>query len=76
MAVSPERMLYRCVEGGTFDSPVGRVRAKRYVVSIPPASEDTGYTFWADEEGFVLESYEGIDPSRPWMRLTHFERSA
>ena len=75
MAVSPERMLYRCVEGGVFDSPLGRVNAKRYVVSLPPAPEDAGYTFWADEEGFVLESYEGLDLSRPWMRLTHFERT-
>ena len=75
MAVSPDRMLYRCVESGMFDSPAGPVRAKRYVVSLPPRPEQEGYTFWADQEGFVLESYEGLDRSRPWMRLTHFERS-
>ena len=25
--------------------------------------EDEGYTFWADEDGFVLESYEGLEPT-------------
>jgi Putative glycolipid-binding len=72
MAVSPERMLYRCVEVGTFAGPVGPVRAKRYVVSLPPRGPDDGYAFWADDDGFVLESYEGLDPSRPWMRLVEY----
>ena len=35
MAVTPARMLYRCVEVGTHDSPIGRVKAKRYVASLP-----------------------------------------
>jgi hypothetical protein len=74
MAVSPERMLYRCVEVGTFDSPRGAVAAKRYLVSLPPGPESEGYTFWADAEGFVLASYEGLDVERPWMRLVEFER--
>jgi len=76
MAVSPERMLYRCVEVGTFESPRGPVKAKRYVVSLPPRPEEEGYTFWADDEGFVLESYEGLDRSRPWMRLIEYRRAA
>jgi Putative glycolipid-binding len=75
MAVSPERMLYRCVERGVFETPLGPVQAKRYVVSLPPAPETEGYTFWADEEGFVLESYEGHDRSLPWMRLVEFRRA-
>jgi hypothetical protein len=75
MAVSPERMLYRCIERGTFESPLGTVQAKRYIVSLPPAPEDEGYTFWADEEGFVLESYEGHDLTQPWMRLVEFRRT-
>ena len=74
MAVSPERMLYRCVEVGTFAGPSGPVTAKRYVVSLPPRPEDEGYTFWADEDGFVLESYEGLDTARPWMRLIECRR--
>jgi hypothetical protein len=74
MAVTPHRMLYRCVETGTFASPLGVVAAKRYVVSIPPAPETEGYSFWADEDGFVLESYEGHDPARPWMRLVEMRR--
>jgi hypothetical protein len=74
MAVTPERMKYRCVEVGTFPTPVGPVKAKRYVVSVPPASEDEGYTFWADESGIVLESYEGLDVTRPWMRLVEYGR--
>jgi len=76
MAVSPHRMLYRCVETGTFHTPFGPVAAKRYAVSLPPAPESEGYTFWADEDGFVLESYEGHDPARPWMRLVELGRSA
>jgi len=74
MAVSPETMLYRCVEVGTFESLHGPVAAKRYVVSLPPQTEEEGYTFWADANGFVLESYEGLDTSRPWMRLVEYWR--
>jgi hypothetical protein len=76
MAVSPERMLVRCVEKGTFDTPLGPVRASRYVVSLPPRGEDEGYAFWADDDGFVLESYEGLDRSRPWMRLVELTKGA
>ena len=74
MAVSPERMLMRCVEKGTFDTPLGPIRASFYVVSLPPQSEDEGYAFWADEDGFVLEAYEGLDRSRPWMRLVELTK--
>jgi hypothetical protein len=69
MAVTPERMLYRCVEAGRFASPLGPVPAKRYVVSLPARDQADSYTFWADERGLVLESCEGLDPTRPWMRL-------
>jgi hypothetical protein len=69
MAVQPDRMLVRCVEIGVFPSPGGPIPAKRYVVSLPPRPESEGYAFWADENGFVLESYEGLDSARPWMRL-------
>ena len=74
MAVHPERMLYRCAERGVFVTPYGPVNAKRYVVSLPPEPEEAGFTFWADEEGFVLQSYEGHDPARPWMRLVELRR--
>ncbi len=74
MAVTPERMLYRCIEQRALATPFGTVNAKRYVVSIPPAPEDQGYAFWADEDGFVLESCEGVDDSRPWMRLVEYQR--
>jgi hypothetical protein len=73
MAVSPERMLYQCAEVGTFQGPEGPVRARRYVVKLEPF-EEGGYTFWADEDGFVLESYEGVDTARPWMRLVELAR--
>jgi hypothetical protein len=69
MAVSPERMKLRCVAAGTIMSPRGPVAAKRYVASLPPRGEDEGYAFWADEDGLVLESYEGPEPGLPWMRL-------
>ena len=74
MAVSPERMLYRCVERGTRMTPWGARPAKRYVASLPPRPEEEGYTFWADEEGLVLESSDGLDASRPWMRLIELTR--
>jgi hypothetical protein len=76
MAVSPERMLFRCVEAGMFDGPNGPVSAKRYSLSLPPQGEDEGYTFWADEDGVVLESYEGPDTARSWMRLVELSRTA
>jgi hypothetical protein len=76
MAVSPERMLIRCVEQGTIMSPHGPVAAKRYIVSLPPAAEAEGYTFWADDDGFVLESYEGSEPERPWMQLVELSDRA
>lgn len=74
MAVSPERMLLRCVEQATIMAPAGPVRAKRYVLTLPPRGEEDGYTFWADEDGLVLESFEGPAPLQPWMRLVTLER--
>ena len=74
MAVSPERLLYRCVEEAMYLAPFGVVPAKRYVVTLPPAGEEQGYSLWADADGFVLESYEGLDPARPWMRLMELHR--
>ena len=75
MAVTPERMLYRCLEKGRFTTPLGERDAKRYVVFLPSEGEEHGYTFWADDDGFVLESYEGHDRSRPWMRLVEFRKA-
>lgn len=72
MAVTPDRMLYRCIEKGTFAGPAGPVPAGRYVVSLPSREGDEGYMFWADENGIVLESYDGLDPSRPWMKLVEY----
>ena len=74
MAVSPERMKLRCVEIGTLETARGRIPARRYIASLPPADEEEGFTFWADEDGFVLESCEGLNPSRLWMRLVEFRR--
>jgi hypothetical protein len=75
MAVTPGRMLLRCVESGTRLTPLGPRPAKRYVASRPPEPESGGFTFWADEDGVVLESFEGLDQARSWMRLTHYRRS-
>jgi hypothetical protein len=76
MAVSPERMLYRCVERRLLTTPLGTFAAKRYIVSVPPGPEADGYSFWADEDGFVLESYEGLDPAKPWMQLVEYQRNS
>ena len=75
MAVTPERMVYRCIEKGRFPAPLGDIDAKCYVVYLPSEGEAAGYTFWADEDGFVLESYEGHDRARPWMRLVEFRKA-
>jgi hypothetical protein len=69
MAVTPERMVYRCYERRRLDTALGPRDAKRYAAWLPSEGEASGYTFWADPDGFVLESYEGHDTSRPWMRL-------
>ncbi|MGH7729991.1 MAG: putative glycolipid-binding domain-containing protein [Candidatus Eiseniibacteriota bacterium] len=74
MAVTPDRMLYRCAEKHILDSPRGRVPAGRFVVTLPAHGDEDAYSFWADEDGIVLESYEGLDRSRPWMRLVEYRR--
>ena len=78
MAVTPDRMLYRCLEKGTFPFVLGPLPAGRYVVSLPGPGDgrgdEQGYTFWADKDGIVLESYDGLDRSRPWMRLVEYRR--
>jgi len=76
MAVTPERVLVRCIERGMVETPWGAVAARRYVSSSPPQSEAEGYAFWADEDGMVLESSEGLDVSRTWMRLTELTRGS
>jgi hypothetical protein len=72
MAVSPERMLYRCVEARTLETPFGPRAAKRYQVVVPGAGEP-GYEMWADERGVVLESYEGAENHWPWMKLVEYQ---
>lgn len=75
MAVTPERMVYRCIERGTVEVALGRREARCYVAFLPSEGEESGYTFWADEDGFVLESYEGHDRTRPWMKLIEFHKA-
>ena len=75
MAVTPERMIYRCIERGTVETALGRRDAKCYVAFLPSQGEERGYTFWADDDGFVLESYEGHDRTRPWMKLVEFRKA-
>jgi len=74
MAVTPARMLFRCAEVGGFAGALGRAPFKRYVLSLPPAPESEGYSFWADADDVVLESYEGLDTTRLWMRLVDYRR--
>ena len=74
MAVSPERMLIRCVEIGRREGPGGVTEARRYVVGPahpaggPPDAGET-YTLWADARGLVLETQEAHGASTPWMKL-------
>jgi hypothetical protein len=76
MAVTPDRMVYRCVEQARIMTALGPADAKRYVVSLPSQDASDGYSFWADDDGIVLESYEGDDPGRPWMRLVELRSEA
>jgi hypothetical protein len=69
MAVSPEPMRITCVEAATRATPWGPRAAKRYVVELPRRPAIERYTFWADEDGFVLDSYDDDEQMRPWMRL-------
>ena len=50
------------------------VAAGRYAVTLPGLGDEQGYAFWADEDGLVLESYDGLDRSRLWMRLVECHR--
>ena len=74
MAVAPDRQRVRCLETRELETAFGRMRAKRYALSHPPRSEDEGYSFWADEHDVVLESCEGLDAARPWMKLVEYRR--
>jgi len=76
MAVSPERMQLRCVEHAERDTPWGRVKARRYVASLPPRPEQEGYSFWADERDLLIESFEGADEGRTWMKLVEYRSGA
>lgn len=74
MAVTPARMLIRCVEIGRHAGARGVTEARRYVVGPPrPAGgagdEAEAYTLWADESGLVLETHQGIGSPAPWMKL-------
>jgi hypothetical protein len=76
MAVTPERLLYRCIEEARIVTALGPVDAQRFVVRLAARDADEGFSFWADREGFVLESCEGLDPARPWMRLVELRSEA
>ncbi len=75
MAVTPERMILRCDERGMRATPFGDVDARRYTAWLPSEGEEHGYRFWADDDGFLLESFEGLDEGRPWMRLVELARA-
>jgi len=72
MAVLPERMLYRCVEASIRPTPAGPRPARRYMVGVPARGEP-GFSFWSDERGIVLESFQGPESDDPWMRLVDYE---
>jgi len=74
MAVTPMRQKYRCVESGTLELPFGRVPGRRFVMSDPERPESAAIAFWADEHDVVLESWQGLDASNPWMRLVDYAR--
>jgi hypothetical protein len=74
MAVTPDQRRLRCVEAGERDLPFGRVKARRFEESNPSRPDEGGYSFWADEHDVVIESYEGLDASQPWMRLVEYRR--
>lgn len=77
MAVSPDRMMFRCEEEAMFLSPIGPIPAKRYVATVTGENSDSArYGFWADERGIVLESFEGDDVGQTWMKLVEYRRGS
>ena len=58
------------IPNATFISADKLGRSVMFVATVP----EVHAAVRLDEDGFVLESYEGLDPSRPWMRLTAIER--
>lgn len=75
MAVEPGREKLRCTEAAEHPSPRGPVAARRVVSSRPPATESDGSAFWIDEHDIVLEAFDGLDTTRPWMRLVEYRRA-
>lgn len=73
MAVEPGRQIVRCTRAEERDTPAGRVRA-RFVEVHDPERSEAAWSAWLDPDDEVIESFEDLAGTAPWMRRVEWER--
>jgi hypothetical protein len=74
MAVDPGRLLVRCTEARTLETPMGPIAARRVEVLDPGRGRTEAFAAWIDEHDVVLASHEGEGDALPWMTLVEYVR--
>ncbi len=74
MAVDPGRLLLRCTDARTIETPLGARAARRVEVVDPARGRAEAFAAWIDADDVVLASHEGEADARPWMTLVGYER--
>jgi hypothetical protein len=74
MAVEPGHQHVRCTAEETRDGLHGPVKARRIEIFDPARGPTEAYAMWIDSHDIVLESYEGLQPTAPWMTLVEYAR--
>ena len=74
MAVDPGRLIVRCTEARTLQTPMGAIPARRVHVFDPARGRAEAFAVWIDEHDIVLASHEGERDALPWMTLVEYER--
>lgn len=75
MAVDPGRLLVRCTEARTLETPMGPIAARRVEVFDPNRGRAEAFAAWIDAHDIVLASHEGESDALPWMTLVEYARS-
>jgi hypothetical protein len=75
MAVDPGRLLVRCTEARTLETPMGPLAARRVEVFDPARGRAEAFAAWIDAHDIVLASHEGEGDALPWMTLVEYERT-
>jgi hypothetical protein len=74
MAVDPGRLLVRCTEARTLETPMGPLAARRVEVFDPARGRAEAFAAWIDPHDIVLASHEGEGDAQPWMTLVEYHR--